>query len=75
MSPNTNSGKLKTTFIIAVWELSNMGIELYGSSLKWNSKIAVSEEWFNELSWYKFKKVKSYFSSYWVGVIKYGREL
>ena len=52
-----------------------MGIELYGSSLKWNSKIAVSEEWFNELSWYKFKKVKSYFSSYWVGVIKYGREL
>ena len=40
-----------------------------------NLKYAVSQELIDELGWffacwYKFMKAKSYFSSYWVGVVR-----
>ena len=43
-------------------------------------KCAVSQEWTDELGWfcacwYKFMKAKSYFNSYWVGVVKNRRGL
>ena len=38
-------------------------------------KFAVSQEWIDEMSWffacwYKFRKAKSYFNNYWVGMVK-----
>ena len=43
-------------------------------------KSAVSQEWIDELgwffaSWYKFRKAKSYFNNYWVGVVRDGQGL
>ena len=40
-------------------------------------KSAVSQEWIDEFSWifaclYKFRKGKSYFNNYWVGVVENG---
>ena len=40
---------------------------------------AVSQEWIDEMSWffvcwYKFKKAKSYFNSYWVGMVRNARD-
>ena len=38
-------------------------------------KLTVSEEWIDEMNWFfacwcKFKKAKSYFTDFWVGMIK-----
>ena len=38
-------------------------------------KSAVSQEWIDEISWllpywYKFRKAKSHFDNYWVGIVK-----
>ena len=43
-------------------------------------KFAVSQEWIDEIilffaSWYKFRKVKSYFNTYWEGMVKNGQDL
>ena len=43
-------------------------------------KSAVSQEWIDEMSWfftcwYKFRKAKSCFNNYWMGVVKNGQGL
>ena len=43
-------------------------------------KYAVSQEWIDEMNWffacsYKFRKAKSYFDNYWVGMVRNGQGL
>ena len=43
-------------------------------------KSAISQEWFDEMSWffacwYKFGKAKCWFNNYWVGMLKNGWDL
>ena len=42
-------------------------------------KSAISQEWINKMSWVfacwdKFRKAKSYFNDYWVGMVKNGQD-
>ena len=68
-----NLGKLKVNFNkfwVVVFKNGHGLVGLAGSL-----KSAVSQEWINEMSWYKFRKVKSYFINDWVGMVKNGQGL
>ena len=67
MHADTNLGKLKTASIAR-------GLGLVGHRAV---ESAVSQEWFNEFSWflvywYKFRKAKSCFNSYWMDILNMG---
>ena len=54
------------------WFLAKKGCGLSGHG---TLKSAVSQEWIDEMCWffacwYKFRKAKSYFNNYWVGMVK-----
>ena len=73
---NTNSGKLKFTLILLGGHSQNEHDVLGHGALK----SAVSQEWIDEMSWFiacwhKFRKAKSYFNNYWLGMVKNGPEL
>ena len=62
---DTNSGKLRITLIV-FWVV-----------VVKNGHGTLISEWMDESSWffacsYIFNKAKSYFNSYWVGMVKFG---
>ena len=71
---DTDSQKLKADQKCIGWAWSKMGVTSLFSGHR-TQKLTLSQKWTDEINWffacwYKFKKAKSWFNDFWVGLVK-----
>ena len=74
---DTDSQKLKSDQKFIGWTWSKMGVATLVSGHR-ALKLTLSQKWTDEINWffacwYKFRKAKSWFNDFWMGLLKKGQ--